>query len=148
MLRNKAFTRRLGRNSNSGFTLLETIVALVIFSTSGMALYSLVNTNLVTLTRVQSVSQQVPVVENAIEILSMMNLQEEQNGEFDINGYDIFWQAQLLEPYRMAQNQAGYEGYHKIGLYRVNFQVQDGRKLIGEYKLRLVGHTLVGGPSL
>jgi general secretion pathway protein I len=130
-----------------GFTLLETIVALVIFSSSGLALYGLMNTNLQTLTRIQEVSFQVPVVKNSVEYLSSLNLQTEDQGEFVMNGFQVSWQAKLFEPQRRAQNPTGYKGYHKVGLYRVDFKIQDGGKLLGEYQLRLLGHELVAGPS-
>lgn len=130
-----------------GFTLLETIVALVIFTSSGMALYGLMNTNLTSLTRIKEVSRQVPVVKNSIEYLSARNLQQEQDGEFEMNGFDVQWQARLLEPLRDVQNTTGYKGYHQVGLYKVDFQIRDADKTIGAYQLRLIGHELVRGPG-
>jgi general secretion pathway protein I len=131
-----------------GFTLLETIVALVIFTSSGLALYGLMNTNLTSLTRIKEVSSQVPVVKNSIEYLSAMNLQGEQDGEFEMNGFNVQWQARLLEPLRETQNTLGYRGYHNVGLYKVDFQIRDADKTIGNYQLRLVGHELVRGPGV
>lgn len=130
-----------------GFTLLETIVALVIFASSGLALYGLVNTSLTSLTRTQDVSRQVPVAKNSIEYLSALNLQQDQDGQFKMNGFEVQWQARLMEPYRQAQNTTGYKGYHQVGLYKVDFQIRDESRTIGTYQLRLVGHELVRGPS-
>ena len=44
-----------------GFTLSETLVALVIFSAAAMAMYGLFNTNLIALARAHDVARQTPV---------------------------------------------------------------------------------------
>ena len=132
----------------AGFTLLETIVALVIFSGTAMALADLLNTNLITLGRVQEVTQQIPAVKNAVAQLRAMNLQSEQQGEFEQNGHTVLWQANLLEPYRDSQNRIGFQGYHRVGLYQVDFQMLSDGHVVGEYKLRVVGNETVRGPEL
>lgn len=138
---------RSKNNSPAGFTLLETIVALVIFSGSAMALADLLNTNLKTLGRVQEVTQQIPVVKNAVALLRGMNLESEQGGEFLQNGHTIVWQASLMEPYRDSQLRGGFQGYHRVGLYQVDFQIlYDGRQ-VGEYELRVVGFETVRAPE-
>jgi len=131
---------------SAGFTLLETIVALVIFSGTAMALADLLNTNLNTLRRVHEVTQQIPAVNNAIAQLRAMNLQSEQVGEFLQNGHTVSWQAKLLEPTRDSQNRAGFQGYHRVGLYQIDFQILDGGLLVGEYKIRVVGFEAVRVP--
>ncbi len=129
--------------NQAGFTLLETIVALVIFAGAGLALYGLFNTNLITLTRVQDVSKQMIVVQHAVERLSSMNLQGEAAGQIEIDEFDVLWSARLVEPYRQGQNVQGYLGYFQVGLYRVDFEVRDGLRSIGTYQLRLVGYEKV-----
>ncbi len=129
--------------TQAGFTLLETIVALVIFASAGMALYGLFNTNLITLTRVQDVSKQMIVVQHAIERLSSMNLQGEAAGRIEIDEFDVLWSARLVEPYRQGQNVQGYLGYFQVGLYQVDFEVRDRLRSLGTYQLRLVGYEKV-----
>ncbi len=134
--------------NQAGFTLLETIVALVIFASAGMALYGLFNTNLITLTRVQDVSKQMIVVQHAIERLSSMNLQGEAAGQIEIDEFDVLWSARLVEPYRQGQNVQGYLGYFQVGLYRVDFEVRDRLRSLGTYQLRVVGYEKVREASL
>ena len=131
---------------STGFTLLETIVALVIFSGTAMAMADLLNTNLNTLGRVQEVTQQIPAVKNAIAQLRGMNLQSEQGGEFVQNGHTVLWQAKLLDPTRDSQLNSGDQGYHRVGLYQVDFQMLIGNLVVGEYKLRVVGFEAVRVP--
>ncbi len=131
----------------AGFTLLETIVALVIFTSAVMALYGLFNTNLITLTRVQDISRQAPAVHHAIERLSALNLRGEAAGEFVFDEFDILWSARLVEPYRQGQNVQGYLGYFQLGLYQVDFEVRERERSLGTYQMRLVGYEKVREPS-
>lgn len=129
-----------------GFTLLEAAVALAIFATVGMVLYGLYNTNLVALVRVQDSARQIPVVRHAVEYLSTVNPVEQQEGEFSFDAFDIRWQATLVEPKRKGQNAFGYAGYYDIGLYDVQFDVSEGERAVGSWRLRLVGYEDVRGP--
>lgn len=130
-----------------GFTLLETIVALVIFSATAMAFADLLNVNLNTLGRVQEVSAQIPAVKNAVAQLRAMNLKGEQAGEFEQNGHSVLWQAKLLEPYKDSQTRTGYQGYHRVGLYHIDFQMLKDDLVVGEYQMRVVGFETVRVPS-
>ncbi|MBQ74962.1 MAG: hypothetical protein CMQ20_08050 [Gammaproteobacteria bacterium] len=129
----------------NGFTLLETIVSLVIFSTSGIALYSLLNTNLITLGRVQDVSRQVVAVNNAIEMIASIDPERDQQGEFDTHGLVVSWQANLLEPKRQGQNPAGYRGIYQVGLYQVDFDIINQDQYLGSYQTRIVSYKQVRG---
>lgn len=130
-----------------GFSLLEAMVAIVILAAASMAFYGLFNTNLITLTRVQEVSREVPLVEQAIEYLTVMNLTGEAAGEFEIDTAQVQWQAELIEPYRQSQNGRGFMGYYQVGLYTVEFTVIDRGSPLGTYRFRTVGYEKVREPS-
>jgi len=130
-----------------GFTLLEAIVAMVILASASMALYSLFNTNLITLGRVQEVSKEVPRVRQASHFLAAMNLTRESAGEFDLDGARVVWSARLLEPYRQGQSGRGFLGYFQLGLYGVEFSIVEGEKSSGTYSMRLVGYEKVREPG-
>ena len=134
------------RRGQRGFTLLEAVVALAIFATAGMALYSLFNTNLIALVRVQDVSRQMPVVRHAMESLSSINPTLQQAGELTFDGFDIRWQATLTEPVRQGQNAFGMGGNYDVGLYDVRFDVREGDRAVGNWRLRVVGYENVRGP--
>jgi general secretion pathway protein I len=130
-----------------GFSLLEAMVAIVILAAASMAFYGLFNTNLITLTRVQEVSREVPLVEQAIEYLTMMNLSGDSAGEFEIDTAQIQWQAELIESYRQSQNGRGFMGYFQVGLYNVEFTVTDRDSVLGTYRFRAVGYEKVREPG-
>ena len=134
------------RPRERGFTLLEAAVSLAVLATVGMALYGLYNTNLIALLRVQDSSRQVPVVRHAMEYLSTVNPAEQQEGQFAFDGFDVRWQAALVEPTRKGQNAFGYVGYYDIGLYEVRFEVTEDERAVGDWSLRLVGYEDVRGP--
>ena len=128
---------------SGGFTLLEAVVALAIFSAGAMALYGLYGANLAGLTRARDVAGQLPIVEHAVERLSLIDLRQQAEGRFDVGPAEVSWTAVLVEPPRQSQSVSGYVGAFEVGLYQVDFDVvEDGRSL-GSWQMRLAGHERV-----
>ena len=130
-----------------GFTLLETMVALVVFAGAAMALYALFNTNLIALARAHDVSRQMPAVRHAIEYLSSINPREEGDGTFEIDGIDVAWSANLLQPVRQSQSVTGGRGYFELGLYEVEFMMSERGRPMGTWQMRIVGYEKVREPA-
>ena len=141
--------KRLGHSRRQqGFTLLETMVALVIFTGAAMALYGLFNTNLIALVRAHDVSRQMPAVRHAIEYLSSINPRETDAGQFEFDGVKVAWSATLLQPVRQSQNVTGGRGYFEVGLYEIEFVMSERGRPLGTYQMRVVGHKKVREPGL
>ena len=134
------------RSKQSGFTILEAVVALAVFAGGAIALYSLYAHNIDALIRAGDAIRQEPLVRQAVERLSAMNLQEEGAGEFAVDGMRFSWTARQLEPYRQGQNELGYLGNFQLGLYEVDLIASEAGRTHGQYRLRLVGHQLVRQP--
>ena len=83
---------------SAGFTLLETMVAMVVFAGAAMALYALFNTNLMALGRVHDASRQMTAARHAVEHLAGINPRETGTGRVELDGIDMTWSARLLEP--------------------------------------------------
>ena len=143
----RAGTGRHGPRSR-GFTLLETMVALVIFAGAALALYALFNTNLIALARAHDVSRQVPAARQAIEYLAKINPREEGDGTIEIDGLDVAWTATLVEPPRQSQTVTGGRGYYEIGLYEIEFSLSNRDRTLGTWLMRSVGYEKVREPEL
>lgn len=130
-----------------GFTLLETMVALVIFAAAAMALYGLLNTNLIALARAHDVSRQAPAVRQVIEHLSSVNPREEAAGSIELDGVQVSWAATLVEPVRQSQSVTGALGHYEVGLYELEFTMRAGERSLGAWRLRTVGYEKVREPA-
>ena len=130
-----------------GFTLLEAVVALVVFAAAGGALYGLFSTNLLALGRSGDVAAQTPVVRHALARLAAVNPWAQQQGEFVVEGFNVAWRAQLAAPVRAGQT-AFASGDYDLALYDVEIEVfQQGQRL-GVWRTRLVGYDKVRGLEL
>ena len=127
----------------AGFTILEAIVALAVFAGGAMALYSLYSTNVATLIKASDAVRQAPLVRQAVERLATMNLTTEGEGEFEVQGMRFNWSARRLEAHREGQNDAGLLASFRLGLYEVDLTASEDDRVLGRYRLRLVGHQLV-----
>ena len=136
-----------GSRRAGGFTLLETMVALVVFAAAAMALYGLFNTNLIALARAHDVARQAPALRNAIEHLSAVNPSEEEEGRILLDGMEVAWSSKLLEPVRQSQAVSGRLGYFEIGLYELEFTVRDIDTVLGTWRLRVPGYEKVREPT-
>ena len=130
-----------------GLGLLETMVALVIFTGAAMALYGLFNTDLGTLARVQDISRQVPAARQAIEYLSSIDPRRESAGDFEIDGFDVAWTAKLLQPVRQNRAATGALGLFELGLYEIEFAMSERGRPARSWRLRLVGYERVREPG-
>ena len=140
--------RALSAFRSYGFTLLETMVALVIFAGAAMALYALFNTNLIGLARAHDVSRQVPAVRYAIEHLASVNPREEGGGRFEMDGLNVAWSATLLQPPRQSQTSTGGIGFYEVGLYEIEFTMSERGRPLGTWRMRSVGFEKVREPEL
>lgn len=136
--------RRPGpRTRLRGFALLETLVTLVVFAATAMALYGLFNTNLIALARAHDATRQLPAARSAIEYLSSINPREQAAGSFELDGVDVVWSAELLRPVRQSQGVTGSRGYFELGLYEVEFTLSERGRTMGTWRMRLIGYEKV-----
>lgn len=137
-------------NRTKGFTLLEAIVALTIFSTSSMALYSWYSTSMYGLMRASERLQTVEFMRNVESELRRLNLTEASKGEVTGKDFVARWEATLVEKKKDGKNAGGQMGYYRLGLYEVSIELYrvDDDQLIDEYSTRLVGYEGVRIPRL
>lgn len=112
-----------------GFTLLEAMVALVIFSLAAMGIYGWVNANLISLNRLADLAANEQVLNSAVERLKLVDMVKETEGAFNVGDYNVQWHADLVEPWHNGITAAGAVTIYDFGLYDVNLVfVKDGRE--------------------
>ena len=79
-----------------GFTLLEALVALVVFSSVGLVMYDVINGNLASLSRVREAAQKTVVVRQLLEELGGMNPQGGGEGERQVGDLRLAWRVETL----------------------------------------------------
>jgi general secretion pathway protein I len=122
-----------------GFTLLEAIVALVLIATIGMSLLNWINTNLITLGRVQQVLQRHEATRSALVFMDTVNPLEQPHGEQTVGVYKFNWKAQAVELPKTGVDSTGAAGFFEVGLYDTVIDVSLENTLIVRFALRQVG---------
>ena len=108
----------MSRRQNSrqkGFTLIEAIVALVIIATTGMALFSWINSNIITLNRVQEINAINAATANALEYMATVNPMVTPDGQSNLGAYRLEWRAQVS-----TETRDGVDYPYSISLYQLN----------------------------
>lgn len=116
-----------GARNTSGFTLLEAVVALTLFSLVGMALFSWLGTNLIALERVDAKQQELSEVRNALSLLETVNPLLEPTGSRDIGNLTLSWTSQAIAERRNGKGPSGDTTIFDLALFRMQVQVaRDG----------------------
>ncbi|GGY82537.1 type II secretion system protein [Cellvibrio zantedeschiae] len=130
-------------HKSRGFTLLEAMVALVIFSMVAIGIYSWVNTNLITLNRLAEVAATEQVLNSSVERLKLVDMSKETSGRFNVNGYWVEWSAELLEPWKNGTTAAGAIGLYDLGLFNVKLSFSKDDRIVGGYEYRHAAYKQV-----
>jgi len=119
-----------------GFTLLEAMVALVIFSISAMGIYSWINTNLIALNKLSNLAANEFVVNSAIERLKLVDMTKETEGAFDVDSYHVDWRSQLVEPWRNGVAMSGAITIYDLALVDVQLFISKNGVEAGHFSYR------------
>lgn len=107
----------------NGFTLLEAIVALVILSTAGLAMFSWLNTNLQTTHRIQALSAELNAKENALEYMKSINPMQTNQGQALIGDITIKWDSKPIIPPMDGANYPNGMSLYQIALYETSIRM-------------------------
>lgn len=128
------------RYRQRGFSLLEAIVALVIFSMVAMVLYGWQNANLHTLLRAEAHARDNQLTRSALGLLAHVNPMETPRGERPLGHLTVHWTATLVQPAKPGATEVGLPDLFELGLYRTEVQVTDGNRTLTTFALRQVGY--------
>ncbi len=132
-----------------GFTLIEAIVAMVLIATSGMALFSWINSNIITLSRIQEINAVNAATVNALEYMNTINPWTNPQGQADMGAYRIQWKAVATTDTRDGVNYPYSISLYQLNLYqtKVSLQKPDGQFWFA-FDFQQVGYKKVRDVSL
>lgn len=132
----------------SGFTLLEAIVALAILAAGTMALFAALNGALRSLERAEAAARLDTATENAVEFLEAVNPMQRPEGEAALGEYTLRWRAQaVLGP---TDNLTDYlqPGLYEVALYAIDGELLLDGRVAGRFTLRRAGWRQVRRPEV
>ena len=130
----------------NGFSLVEAVVALVILSSSGIALATWFSLSMENLVRLEETQKSQLVLDNLFEYFSTLELKSEKKDEkLNLENYEIVWSASLVEPEQIGRGLSGTISNFDLALYEIDFSVNRGQVEIGRYKTKKVGFKKVRG---
>lgn len=124
-----------------GFTLLEAIVALTIFSICAMALYAWLAVNMRALTRVEERMGGVRDGRTALAVLEPVNPMAEPTGTRELpGGLSVEWTSEVVDQ-KPGKGLAGNELIFDLALYDMDVRVlREGRE-VQRFAVRRAGWT-------
>ncbi len=108
----------------SGFTLLEAIVALVILTTAGLALFSWINASFDSLQRIEFNNARAAAEINALEYLRNINPMERPEGEAVLGDVAMQWRARAVSDLKPNMTDAQTPGPFMVALYETEVSLE------------------------
>jgi len=132
----------------SGFTMMEALVALALIAVTLIPLYEWVGRSLATAARTADVTRQAEAELSALAVVSRVNPMEEPSGSVEVGGYRIRWQATpKTDPVDNISYPRGV-GLYQITLYEVRAEVLRGNEQWFEIHVDQVGYRRVRNPQV
>ena len=103
---------------------MEAIVALVLIATTGMSLFSWINSNIITLNRVQNVNAENAATANALEYLQTINPMAMPEGRADLGSLLLSWKAESNAGPRDGASYPLGVGAFQLAYYQTQVTVQ------------------------
>lgn len=127
-----------------GFTLLEAIVAMVLISGAGAALFAWINTSLISLHRIQETNIRVEATRNVLEFMNSVNPMQAPEGGSDLGTYRLRWRSEVIRPPQDGSSYPQGVSLYQLALYRTQVVVEkmDGERWF-DLTLKQVGYKKV-----
>lgn len=133
-----------GVRGSRGFTLLEAIVALVVFTMGAFALYGWLATNVKTLERIQARREVANLRLSALDMVQLVNPMSEPAGKRAVGLLEVRWTSRALAPPRQSVTQVGLPTLFQVGLFEVDVRVLSQSREVDRFTVRQVGYRQVG----
>jgi len=131
------------RKSAAGFTLLEAIVALVVFSLGAFALYGWLSTNIIALDRIRAHRTTEAATYSALEVVRRVNPMDTPTGERAIGDLEVRWTSTPVAPARDSVTQIGRPNLFQAGLFDLEVVVASEAGELARFHVRQMGYHQV-----
>ena len=141
-------TPALPRRLQSGFSLLEAVVALTIMATCLLALYGWLSTSTFSLNRARASALALQQARAARAVVDTINPMAEPNGKRDLPSLEIRWKARPLTDLRIGMSQAGLPTPFDFRLYELDVEVLRDGEVVDDFSMRKTGWVVSRPVSL
>lgn len=122
-----------------GFTLLEAVIAIAIFSMGAAALYGWVNANLITLERIDHINTRSSAIESALAFINTIDPLAMPQGSVQLGELRIDWSTTPTEYKNDVLDEQNSKTINHASLVNAEVSVYRHDNLIGEFSLSLLG---------
>ena len=133
-----------------GFSLLEAIVAMVILTTVGLAVFSWLNNYFNYLAAVERIARETVLIRNVSEMMQTINplLQPEGTVDWESDDADeVRWTSSFIMAPRDGVRNTGMIGFYQVSLHQVDVEILSAKHETIRFDLRLVGYQQARRPS-
>jgi prepilin-type N-terminal cleavage/methylation domain-containing protein len=131
--------RCASRCKTGGFSLLEVLAAIVIFSLGAAVLFSWIGQTATRLRTVSTEQQQLFAQLNAIEFARGLNPMQEPNGELALGNSRVVWRATAVGEESPVRTLTGSAGWYVVRLYEVKLSIEQDKLGTSQQQLYLAG---------
>lgn len=126
------------RSRQLGFSMLEAVVAMVLISGAGYALFGWINSNIMTLNSIREANARAEATQNILEYMDSVNPMLKPEGTASLGQYRIRWES---KPETLIQDGTGL---YQLALYDALVKVENGQaRPWFDFRVRKVGYKKV-----
>ena len=127
-------------HQQKGFTLIEAIVALVLISLTGMAIFQWLNQSMANLRVLEREQSTTLTVQNALAYIKTINPMENPTGKAQVGNMQLEWESDLLEEPTKDMTQKGSITQYTFGLYQMDVTLTQTNQPKFQFSVRQVGY--------
>ena len=129
--------------AQSGFSLLEAIVAMVVMATALLALYAWLSSSTLGLTRAQAQTRALADSRSALALVETINPMLEPSGQRRLGDIEVSWTTTPVVPRRTGLTRAGQPSLYEVALYDMEVSVRRDGGTEETFALRRAGYEAV-----